>query len=57
MEIKDLLKKDLMIMELKSNDKMSVIDEIAQKFYDEGIVESKEDFEKGLIKRDRKSVV
>lgn len=55
MEIKDLLKKDLMIMELKSNDKMSVISEIAQKFYDEGIVESKEDFEKGLIKREEET--
>lgn len=55
MEIKDLLKKDLMIMELKSDDKMSVISEIAQKFYDEGIVESKEDFEKGLIKREEET--
>lgn len=52
MEIKDLLKRNLMIMELKSSNKMDVIDEIAQKFFDEGIVKSKEDFKQGLIKRE-----
>lgn len=52
MEIKDLLKRNLMIMELESSNKMDVIDEIAQKFFDEGIVESKEEFKQGLIKRE-----
>ena len=52
MEIKDLLKRNLMIMELKSSNKMDVIDEIAQKFFDEGIVGNKEEFKEGLIKRE-----
>lgn len=52
MQIKDLLKRNLMIMELKSSNKMDVIDEIAQKFFDEGIVGSKEEFKEGLIKRE-----
>lgn len=55
MEIKDLLKRNLMIMELKSTSKMDVIDEIAQKFYDEDIVGSKEEFKEGLIKREEET--
>lgn len=55
MEIKDLLKRNLMIMELKSSNKMDVIDEIAQKFYDEKIVGSKEEFKEGLIKREEET--
>ena len=55
MEIKDLLKRKLMIMELKSSNKMDVIDEIAQKFFDEGIVGSKEEFKEGLIKREEET--
>lgn len=55
MEIKDLLKRNLMIMELKSSNKMDVIDEIAQKFFDEGIVGSKEEFKEGLIKREEET--
>ena len=52
MEIKYLLKRNLMIMELESSNKMDVIDEIAQKFFDEGIVGNKEEFKEGLIKRE-----
>lgn len=55
MEIKDLLKRKLMIMELKSSNKMDVIDEIAQKFFDEGIVGSKEEFKEGIIKREEET--
>lgn len=55
MEIKDLLKRNLMIMELKASNKMEVIDEIAQKFFDEKIVESKEEFKEGLIKRENET--
>ena len=52
MEIKDLLKRDLMILDLAATDKMGAIDEIAQRFFDKGIVKSKEDFKAGLIKRE-----
>ena len=33
MEIRDLLKPELMIFDLKANDKMSAIEEIASKFF------------------------
>ena len=34
MEIKDLLKKELMILDLEANSKDEVIDELANKFYE-----------------------
>lgn len=52
MEIRDLLKADLMIFNLSASDKKSAIEEIADKFYEKGYVKSKEDFENGLIKRE-----
>lgn len=52
MEIKDLLKEDLMILDLKANTKDGAIKEIASKFYEKGYVKSKEDFEKGLRARE-----
>ena len=51
MEIKDLLKKDLMVLDLKAENKDEAIKEIAEKFYEKGYVKSAEDFAKGL--RDR----
>lgn len=52
MEIKDLLKEDLMILDLKANTKDGAIKEIASKFYEKGYVKSKGDFEKGLRARE-----
>ncbi|WP_276880851.1 PTS fructose transporter subunit IIABC [Anaerococcus tetradius] len=52
MEIRDLLKADLMIFNLSANDKKSAIEEIADKFYEKGYVKSREDFKNGLIKRE-----
>lgn len=52
LEIRDLLKADLMIFNLSASDKKSAIEEIADKFYEKGYVKSKEDFENGLIKRE-----
>lgn len=52
MEIKDLLKEDLMILDLRANTKDEAIKEIASKFYEKGYVKSKEDFEKGLRARE-----
>lgn len=52
MEIRDLLKADLMIFNLSANDKKSAIEEIADKFYEKGYVNSREDFKNGLIKRE-----
>ena len=52
MEIKDLLKKELMILDLNANNKKDAIEEIAQKFYDHGFVNSKEEFSEGLKARE-----
>lgn len=52
MEIRDLLKADLMIFDLKADDKMGAINEIAKNFHDKGYVESKEEFKKGLVERE-----
>lgn len=53
MEIRDLLKKELMILDLNANSKEEVIDELANKFYEKGYVESKEEFAKGLREREQ----
>lgn len=52
MEIRDLLKADLMIFDLKADDKMGAINEIAKNFHDKGYVKSKEEFKKGLVERE-----
>ena len=52
MEIRDLLKKDLMILDLKANNKSDAIEEIASKFYKKGYVKSKEEFINGLKERE-----
>lgn len=52
MEIRDLLKADLMIFDLKADDKIGAINEIAKNFHDKGYVESKEEFKKGLVERE-----
>lgn len=52
MEIRDLLKADLMIFDLKADDKIGAIDEIAKFFHEKGYVESKEEFKKGLVERE-----
>ena len=53
MEIRDLLKKDLIVLDLKANTKEEAITEIAEKFHEKGYVKSAEDFAKGL--RDREA--
>ena len=52
MEIRDLLKADLMVFDLKADDKMGAIREIAKNFYEKGYVTSEEDFKKGLVDRE-----
>lgn len=52
MEIRDLLKKDLMILDLKADNKSDAIEEIASKFYKKGYIKSKEEFINGLKKRE-----
>ena len=52
MEIKDLLKKELMILDLKADNKKDAIEELAGKFYEHGYVNSKEEFADGLRARE-----
>lgn len=52
MEIKDLLKKELMILDLKADNKKDAIEELAGKFYEHGYVNSKEEFVDGLRARE-----
>ena len=52
MEIKDLLKRELMIFDLLSNDKDSTIKELTHKFFEHGYVKSEEDFANGLRARE-----
>lgn len=52
MEIRDLLKKDLMVLDLKAESKEEAIKEIAKKFFEKGYVKSAEDFEEGLKERE-----
>ncbi|WP_100065238.1 PTS fructose transporter subunit IIABC [Miniphocaeibacter massiliensis] len=55
MEIKDLLKKDLMIMNLKSSTKEEVIDEMIEKFYQENIITDKATFKSEIMNRESQS--
>ena len=52
MEIRDLLKKELIVLDLKANTKEEAITEIADKFYEKGFVKSAEEFAEGLRARE-----
>jgi len=52
MKINDVLKKDLMIMDLKARTKESAIDEMVQKLVDEGAVNDFETFKEGIMSRE-----
>lgn len=54
MRIKDLLKKELMIMDLKATEKLEAIDEMVQKMKEEGIVSDAEGFKDSILKREEK---
>ena len=55
MEIKDLLKKDLMIMDLKASTKMEAIDEMVAKLKEKNIISDEAAF-KNLILKEKKKV-
>lgn len=52
MEIRDLLKKELIVLDLKANSKEEAITEIADNFYEKGFVKSADDFAAGLRARE-----
>ena len=55
MEIKDLLRKELMIMDLKASTKMEAIDEMIEKLKTEGIISDADEFKKLRLAREEKS--
>lgn len=52
MDIKDLLVKDVMIMDLQATDKKSAIDEMVQKMYDGGRISDIETYKNGILARE-----
>lgn len=52
MNIKDLLIKDAMIMDLQATDKKSAIDEMVQKMYDAGRITDIDTYKKGILARE-----
>lgn len=57
MEIKDLLKKDLMIMDLKVFIKMEVIDEMVVKLKEKNIIFDEVVFKDLILKREERSLI
>ncbi|WP_339124354.1 fructose-specific PTS transporter subunit EIIC [Fusobacterium nucleatum] len=55
MEIKDLLKKDLMIMDLKASTKMEAIDEMVAKLKEKNIISDETVFKDLILKREERS--
>lgn len=55
MKIKDLLKKELMIMDLKATTKLEAIDEMVKKLKARDIIADEEVFKEHIIKREEKS--
>ncbi|WP_022819863.1 PTS fructose transporter subunit IIABC [Fusobacterium russii] len=54
MRIKDLLKKELMIMDLKATEKLSAIDEMVQKLKEESVLSDAEMFKESILKREER---
>lgn len=55
MEIKQLLKRNLMILDLKASNKDDAINQMVDKLFKEGIIEDKESYKAGIIKREEES--
>lgn len=54
MRIKDLLKKELMIMDLKSTEKLEAIDEMVKKMKEVGVISDEKIFKDFILKREEK---
>ena len=55
MEIKDLLRKDIMILELKAKTKMEAIDEMVDEMAKANIINDKKLFKEEIVKRENQS--
>lgn len=54
MDIRSLLMKDIMIMDLKATTKSEVIDEMVHNYYEHGIIDDEDLYKKDIIKREEK---
>ncbi|WP_461213134.1 PTS fructose transporter subunit IIABC [Lacticaseibacillus sp. GG6-2] len=55
MDIRELLLKDVMIMDLKATDKASAIDEMTAKYHEQGIITDLELYRNDILKREAES--
>lgn len=55
MDIRDLLLKNVMIMDLKGTTKEAVIDEMVAKYHAEGIVTDADEYRNDILKRESES--
>ncbi|MEE5987800.1 fructose-specific PTS transporter subunit EIIC [Ligilactobacillus equi] len=55
MDIRDLLMKDIMIMDLKATSKSEVIDEMVHQYFVKGIINDEEVYKADIIKREEQS--
>lgn len=55
MEIKDLLRKDIMILDLKAKTKMEAIDEMIEKMAEKNIINDKKLFKEEIVNRENQS--
>ena len=53
MDIRSLLMKDIMIMDLKATTKSEVIDEMVHNYYEHGIIDDEDLYKKDIIKREK----
>ncbi|WP_057002268.1 PTS fructose transporter subunit IIABC [Agrilactobacillus composti] len=55
MDIRDLLLKDVMIMDLKATTKREAIDEMVHQYYDKGIIDDEDLYKQDILKREAQS--
>lgn len=55
MDIKDLLLKDVMIMDLKATTKQGVIDELVHQYYVKGVIDDEAAYKADIVKREAQS--
>lgn len=55
MDIRELLMKDIMIMDLKATTKAGVIDEMVHHYYEKGIIDDEELYKQDIFKREAES--
>ena len=53
MEVEKLLLKELMILDMKAQDKEQAIDEMISKLFDENIISDKSDFKNRILEREK----